>query len=377
MRDAIIGIIVGVVVGVVVGATVIAPRLHPRGGGPTAAGGPASSVAAPIPAATTLSGRQVRWTMGSAYAPSLPLAGTLAKRVESGIWRVSAGGMELRYHEPGTLAPTADLFDAVATGAIDAAFASPGLWIDKVPALQLFAAVPFGPPPDEYLAWMDIGGGKRLFEKLYHKHGLHSVICGIMAPVASAWLRQEVRTVDDLEGLRMRFDGLGARVMGRLGVETVALPDDQVLMALEAGDIAAAQYATPAIDRAVGLQQFAKHYYFPGWHQPVTVFDLIINRDRWNALSATRKAQIETVCGDNVRHGLAESEGLQFAALRALTADGVQVHRWPVEILDALAKAWQQVVREQAAADSAFREVWTSLSAFRRDYAVWSELARP
>ncbi len=375
MRDAIIGIIVGVVVGVVVGATVIAPRLQPRGEGPTLAAGPKSSGASA--SAGSLSGRQVRWTMGSAYAPSLPLAGALAKRVESGIWRVSAGGLELRYHEPGAPVPPADLFNAVARGSIDAAFATPGLWTDKIPALQLFAAVPFGPPSEEYLAWMDFGGGKRLFERLYHRHGLHSVVCGIMAPVASAWLRREVNTLDELKGLRMRIDGLGAKVVSRLGVEAVALPDDQVLMALESGDIDAAQYATPAIDRTVGLQQFAKHYYFPGWHQPATVFDLIINRDRWNALSATRKAQIEAVCGDNVRRGLAESEGLQFAALKALTAEGVQVHRWPAEILDALADAWQQVAREQAAADSAFREVWDSLSAFRRDYAVWSDLARP
>ena len=380
MRNGVIGIVIGLVVGVVVGATLIAPRLAPviPHGIPIAAEGETlagadTTVTSPIPPAPP----PMRWRMASAYAGSLPHLGTLGKRLDREIWQISGGDMEMKFHEPDTLVPAAEMFDAVASGAIETAFSSPGAWAEKAPALQLFAAVPFGPSAPEYLAWVYFGGGRELFEEIYHRHNLHGVFCGIVAPEASGWFREEIRTAEDLKGLRMRFFGLGAKVMAKLGVEPQALDGGDIFMALESGAIDAAEYSMPAIDLKLGIHRMAKHYYFPGWHQPATLFDLIVNLDEWKALSAARKARIEVACGDNVRHGLAEGEALQFSALKDLSAAGVKIHRWPSKILDALETAWQEVANEEVAADRDFKRVWESLSAFREDYAVWRELGYP
>ena len=317
----------------------------------------------------------IRWKMGSAYASTLPQLGTLAKKLDRDIWRVSDGRLEIKFHEPGTLVPPLEMFEAVRAGVIDAAFSSPGFWGNKIPALQLFAAVPFGPSAKEYLAWIYFGGGQELFELIYHANGIHSVFCGLTAPEASGWFRKRIRTVEDLKGLKMRFFGLGARVMEKLGVTTTRLTDGDIFVALETGAIDAAEFSMPAIDLKLGFHRMAKNYYFPGWHQPATMFELMVNLKKWNDLSVTQRAQVEAVCGDNIRYGLAEGEAAQFAALKEMQSQGVVLRRWPGEILDALRDAWAKVAREESKEDDDFRRVWKSLSAFREDYTIWQELS--
>jgi TRAP-type mannitol/chloroaromatic compound transport system substrate-binding protein len=380
MRKAVIGIVVGVVIGVVVGATVVAPRLVPP---------PVEKAAQALPLPETADQAKektapkppekqvIRWKMASAYSASLTQLGSLAKRLEHTVWRVSDGGMEIRFHEPDALVPVDDMLEAVSSGAIDAAFASPGLWGRKLPALNLFAAVPFGPDQSEFLAWIFFGGGGDLQGEVFRKQGVHAIPCGIIAPAASGWFRKEVRLVEDLKGLKMRISGLGAKVMIKLGVEARQLNGGDIFMALEAGEIAAAEYAMPAIDLKLGFHRMAPHYYFPGWHQASTLLDLIINAGRWDALSPVEQARIETVCGDNIRHGLAEGEASQYGALKTMQANGVRFHRWPTEILDALKGAWTTVAKEETEADEDFKRVWESLRTFRRDYAIWRELSRP
>jgi len=408
MRNVAIGIVAGLVIGIVLGVSVIAPRLKapdhqanaaPVTGAPEAVAAPAAdqaaqaTPAAAAPEATPASAPTppveqaenllapaappppaVRWRMESAFASVLPQLGAQAKRVETEIWRVSAGGMEIDFHEPGTLVPDADMIAAVKSGEIDAAFVSPDSWPADVPALQLFGAVPFGPRAEEYLAWLYFGGGEKLLDKLAEKVGLRIVVCGLVSPEGAGWYRRPLTTVEDLKGLRVRMTGLGAQVMSRLGVKTVSLNEGDIFHALETGAIDAAEYSMPAIDVQLGLHRMARNYYFPGWHQPATLLALAINPDRWAGLSPVQRSQLKSVCGDNVRHGLAEGEASQYRALLRLTKEGVTVRRWPREILDKLSVAWRDIAKETAKGDKDFARVWKSLERFRKDYAVWRDL---
>ncbi|MGF1528169.1 MAG: TRAP transporter substrate-binding protein [Candidatus Competibacterales bacterium] len=317
--------------------------------------------------------RRVRWKMGSTYPGRLAQLGTLAKRVEEQIERVSGGNFRIRFYEPGALVPALEVFDAVSSGSIEAAYSTPGYWAGKVPSLQLFGAVPFGPSAGEYAAWFYFGGGQELMEEIYGRHNIHSIMCGLIAPEASGWFKEEITSIEDLQGLKMRFFGLGAKVLEKVGVSTQLIAAGDIYPALELGTIDATEFSMPAIDQALGFQQVAKHYYFPGWHQQSTFFDLMVNKDAWDGLSATQQAQLESVCMSNVAYGIAEGEAIQFGALQSLQEKGVQVHRWPDEILDQLESAWQEVVEEQSQ-DPDFKRVWEHLSAFRENYQTWGDL---
>ena len=404
MRNAVIGAVVGLVVGVVFGVSIIAPRLkaplpataaevvaelssdEPRKetpADPETVSALASEHAAEVvglraenllaPAAPT---PPVHWRMESAFSSGLPQLGAQAKRIETEIWRVSAGQMEIAFHEPGSLVREKDIFQAVKAGAIDAAFVAPESWPAEVPALQLFGAVPFGPRSEEYLAWLYFGGGEKMLREIAGGLGVQIVVCGLVSPEGAGWYRRPVTTVEDLKGLRVRMTGLGAQVMDRLGAETVDLTEGDIFHALETGTIDAAEYSMPAIDARLGLQRMARNYYFPGWHQPATLLALVINQARWEDLKPVQRSQLKAVCGDNVRHGLAEGEALQYRALLDLTKEGVTLRRWPQEILDQLSKAWSDIAAETSAEDKDFARVWKSLNRFRKDYAVWRELGQ-
>lgn len=317
---------------------------------------------------------RVNWKMASTYGGKLTQLGTLGKRIEERIKVISDGNIRIKFFEPGALVPALEVFDAVSSGSIDAGWSTPGYWAGKVPALQLFAAVPFGPSAGEYMAWYYFGGGQEMFNEIYNKNGIHSVMCGLIAPEASGWFRKEIKSTEDLKGLKMRFFGLGAKVMEKMGVSTQLLAGGDIFPALELGTIDATEFSMPAIDLNLGFYQVAKHYYFPGWHQQSTFFDLMMNKEKWDALSETQQAQIEAMCGDNVRYGLAEGEAIQFSALKTLQEEkGVTIHRWPQEVLDELEAAWHEVVAEQSE-NAEFKMVWDSLTTFRENYKIWGEL---
>jgi TRAP-type mannitol/chloroaromatic compound transport system substrate-binding protein len=172
----------------------------------------------------------------------------------------------------------------------------------------------------------------------------------------------------------MRFFGLGARVMEKVGVSTQLLAGGDIFPALELGTIDATEYSMPIIDLNQGFYQVAPHYYFPGWHQPSSLFELMINRDRWNELTETQQAMVELVCGDNYRAGLGLSEAAQAEALVELKDKGVTFHKWPPEVLATLREKWEEVAQEEAAKDADFARVYESFNAFREKYKVWADL---
>ncbi|MBL26186.1 MAG: C4-dicarboxylate ABC transporter [Rhodospirillaceae bacterium] len=317
----------------------------------------------------------VKWRMGSAFPSTLAILGTSGKRFEEKISLVSNGDIQVRFFEPGALVPALELFDAVSAGSVEAGWSTAGYWAGKIPAAQFFTTVPFGPKLPEFLAWLYYGGGLELWRDLYKPYNVYPIPCFMNAAEGSGWFRKPIETLDDLKGLKMRFFGLGARVMEKLGVSTQLLAGGDIYPALELGTIDATEFSMPVIDEELGFQEIAKNYYFPGWHQPDSIGELIINMDRWNALTEHQKALVETTCGDNVYHEVAESAASQFGPLKRMQEKGVTLRRWPDSFLEAFLNAWKEVSQEEAAKDPDFKKVLDSLTEFRKNYAIWRNLS--
>ncbi len=199
-------------------------------------------------------------------------------------------------------------------------------------------------------------------------------LCGLISPEASGWFRKEIKTLDDLKGLKMRFFGLGANVMQKLGVSTQLLQAGEIFQALQLGTIDATEFSMPVMDLTLGFHQVAKFYYFPGWHQPATINELIISKKKWAEFSNTQKAIIRGACDATMLRQYAEGEAVQFSAMKEIQGKGVTLKKWPKEFLDAFEKAWLEVAAEQAAKSPEFKKAWDSYSSFRKDYAVWKDL---
>lgn len=317
---------------------------------------------------------KTKLNMASTYPSTLTQLGTLGVSLSENVETMSGGELELKFFEPGALVPALEVFDAVSNGSVDAGWSTPGYWQGKEPALALFSAVPFGPDAREYGAWLLFGGGEEMMQKIYDKYNIHSIICGVIAPEASGWFREPVNSIEELAGKKMRFFGLGAKVMQKLGVDTQLLGAADIYPALERGTIDATEFSQPAIDLNLGFYQIAKHYYFPGWHQQSTSFELLVNKDRWTALSDAEKAMLTTACRANFTIGMAEGEAIQGKALAELESKGVTIHKWDQATLDKFEETWNEVAAEIAASDASFKEAWDSLQAFRAEYKKWSDV---
>lgn len=319
-------------------------------------------------------GRRVMIKLASAAPTSAPQIGTMAVTMVEKLSTSSDGNIEMKLFEPNTLAPNAELFDKVADGTIDAVWSSPNFFAERDSVFWLFSTVPFGPSASEYLAWLSYGGGQDLMDSSFARFNIKPIVCTVLPPESGGWFRREINTVDDLKGLRMRFMGIGAKVIRRLGVETVALNGGDTFYALQSGNIDAAEFSLPFVDVRYGFEKAATHYYFPGWHQQSSLITLMINMKVWDGLTDAQRSLILNVCGDNIRESLAEGEVQQVQALQEIRQRGVNVHTLPPPVITALKQSWVQVVKEESAANPEFKKVWESFHTFRRSYAEWRGL---
>ena len=336
------------------------------------------AVAASLIATPSLAADKLLLKTPIAFSTALPGLGSPIPRVAEQLSLMSGGTMKMKVYEPGKLVPPFEILDAVSTGKINSGYTTAGYWAGKIPAAPLFSAVPFGPEAGEYMAWMYYGNGLTLYQEMYDQAGYNVKVipCAIIAPETSGWFANEINSPEDLDGLKMRFFGLGGKVMQKLGVATSLLPGGEIFPALEKGAIDATEFSMPAIDARLGFHKLVKFNYFPGWHQQATVFELLVNKDVWNGASDQHKAIIENACKASMADSFAEGEAIQHAALiDNVENNNVTIKDWSPEMLDVFRATWEEVAAEEAASNEFFAKVLSDMTEFREGYELWKSHA--
>lgn len=318
---------------------------------------------------------RLRWRVPVAFATNLPALGDNALYVSDTLRAVSNDAVRLDIYEPAEIVPPFSITDAVRDGKVEAGYTWLGYDQGKIPASTLLGAVPFGMEPWEFSAWWFEAGGRELGEALYHQHNVHPLFCGITGPETAGWFRKSVKSLADIRGLKIRFAGLGGKVMERAGASVTMLPGGEIFQALEKGAIDATEYALPVVDQQLGFSRIAPYNYFPGWHQPATAAHLVVNLQRWRSLAPSAQALLEAVCTAGVTRNLARSEGLQGPVVRDFAARGVNVETLPMSVLRELAAITEDVLAEEAAANRDFARIHESQQRFREAYAHWKSRA--
>ncbi len=317
---------------------------------------------------------RVKWKMQSAFGSQIPHLGPAGIRVSEMVDRLTGGAFELKFFEPNALVPALECFDAASKGSVESCWTTAGYHTGKYPALAFFTAVPFGPQMGEYFAWLIFGGGNDLKQELYDQNDLKALNCNLIGPETSGWFTKEIKSLDDLKGMKMRFFGLGAKVMQKLGVSTQLLAGADIYPALERGVIDATEFSMPTIDIAYGFYQIAKFNYYPGWHQQVSIGELLMNKGAWEALPEQYQAALEAACGWNIQYTYAETEAANPKAMNEMLEKyGVTNKRWTDEQLAVFEKNWLEVIEEESEKDPVFKKVADSYLAFREVYRTWGQ----
>jgi TRAP-type mannitol/chloroaromatic compound transport system substrate-binding protein len=314
--------------------------------------------------------------MQTAFNPALPGSGEAVRLFTKSVKQMSDGSLAIKIIEPGRVAPSADMLDAVVSGDLEAAFTWSGYDAAKAPVFGVFATVPFGPGPEDMSSWVLEGDGGRILREAYSKLGVAGVPCGVQGGKGGGWFRSDLNTVDDFKGQRLRFGRLAAEVVARLGATVVPLPPGEFFYKLEQGQVDGGEMSTPSIDAALGFDKLGLPYYMPGWQQPSAVLAFIMRKDKWEALPAPLRVQIETACRANIAWMLSRSPHLQGLALEKLKAAGVTFKQWPAPIMAAFRREAKVVLKEQADHDADFAAALANQRAFIGHSADWRTLSR-
>ncbi len=222
-------------------------------------------------------GKVHHWKMVTTWPKNFPGLGTGANRVAELIEQLSGGRIKVKVYGAGELVGAFEVFDAVSRGTAQLGHAGAYYWKGKIAASPFFSAVPFGFTPDEINAWFYYGGGLELWEEAYRPFGLIPNPAGNTGPQMGGWFNKEINSLEDLKGLKMRIPGFGGEVLKRAGGIPVTLPGGEIFPALQSGAIDATEWVGPYNDLAFGLYKAAKYYYTPGWHEPGSAIECMIN----------------------------------------------------------------------------------------------------
>ena len=321
---------------------------------------------------------QVQWRMSTAWTAALEIHQGAAQRLAKVVDEMSGGRFRIEVFPGDQIMPAFACFDAASQGKIDAFMGSPQYWQDKDPAIEWFATIPFGMNPEGMAAWYYQGDGLKLMEEAYAAFNLVPRPATAVAPQMAGWFRKKITAMGDLKGLRMRIVNLGGKVYARAGATTVQTPLAEVYAALERGVIDTAEFIGPHDDVKMGLHKTARHYYYPGWHEPGTTLDFGFNKKAYEALPIDLRRMLDHAAAAVQVYGLTEFHAKNAIALERLRTEfkgKVEVLQLPLPVLRDLRKLSAEVVKEESEKTPMARKVHASFTKFQALVGPWDHVA--
>jgi len=271
------------------------------------------------------------------------------------------------------------VFDAVSKGEIvQIGHSVAYLWTDKIPAAQFMASVPFGMDARQHLAWLNNGGGLDLWQELYHQHNIMPFPMGNTGMQMGGWFKKPIKKIADFKGLKIRLPGLAGEVIVQREIGAIPTQTDDPVKALEDGSLDAVEWMGPYYDKKLGLHNAAKYYYYPGWHEPGTTLELLINLQAWEKLPEDLKRVIEIAANNTHQWIYTEFESKNAQALKELDLNG-EIDIRPFhddKVLTKLRDTTKKLLEQKAEADSDFNKVHKSYSEFQETMDNWRSKAQ-
>jgi len=336
------------------------------------AGVAASAVAAP---AIAQSMPETKWRLATRWPKSLDtLFGTCEYFVKR-VAEITDNKFQIQCFAAGEIVPGLQVLDAVQNQTVEMGNTAGYYYWGKDPAFAFATALPFGLNARQEESWQHYGGGMELLNELFAAFNCYGMPMGNTCAQMGGWFRKEIKTVDDLKGLKFRIGGFAGKVISKLGVIPQQLAPGDIYPALEKGTLDAVEWIGPYDDEKLGFYKIAKYYYYPGWCEGGATGHLLINLQKWNELPKIYQAVIAAAAGEAGALMTAKYDSVNPPAMRRLLAAGTQLRAFSPEIMEASYKAAQETYAELSEASPRFKKLYESLTAFRNDSYFWWQIA--
>ncbi|ANC91753.1 ABC transporter substrate-binding protein [Azospirillum humicireducens] len=332
----------------------------------------ASTLAAP---AIAQSQPEIHWRLASSFPKSLNTiyggADTIAARVAA----ATDGKFTIRAFPAGELVPGLQVLDAVQNGTVECGHTASYYYVGKDPTFTFDATVPFGLNARQQNAWIYSGGGMPLLREFFDGYGVVNFPAGNTGVQMGGWFRKEIKTVEDLKGLKFRIGGFAGQVLSKLGVVPQQIAGGDIYPSLEKGTIDAAEWIGPYDDEKLGFNKVAKYYYYPGWWEGGLNVSLLVNKQQWEQLPKQYQAVLEAACFEANLTMAAKYDAENPAALKRLVGGGAQLRPFPRDVMEACYKAATELYEETAKTNPKFAKIYEPWKKFRDDEYLWFRVA--
>jgi TRAP-type mannitol/chloroaromatic compound transport system substrate-binding protein len=349
-------------------------RFIVKTGGILATAGAVALVDAP----SVIAQPKFQWRLPTTWTPALNVMQGSAQRFAGLVDEMSGGRLKIEVFPAGQIVPPLGVFDAASQGTVEAFMGASYYWVAKDPAVQWFCSVPFGMNPEGMASWYFHGEGLKLWEETYAPFNLVPRPGLATGPQMAGWFRKKITTLADYKGLKMRIPGLGGKVVAKAGGTVVLTPGGEIYAALERGVIDATEWVGPHDDMQLGLQNTARYYYYPGWHEPATTLEFTFNKKAYETLPVDLRRILDHAVTAISVYGLTEYEAKNTIALEKLRTEfkgKVEILPLPVPVLRELRKMAGDVLKEESEKTPMARKVYASFTKFQSQLGEWRQVS--
>ena len=321
------------------------------------------------------SGVTYKWKLIMAWPKNLPGLGSAGDNFARYVNEMSGGRIQVKVFGAGEIVPAFEVFDAVSKGVAQVGHSASSYWKGKIPAAVFFTTVPFGMAAQEVNSWLHYGGGLDLWRRLYAPYGVVPFAGGNTGTQMAGWFNRELNSISDLKGLKMRITGLSGEVFDAAGGTAVRIAAGEIYTSMQTGVIDAVEWVGPYNDRILGLNEVARYYYYPAWHEPGPVLEFIINEKALNSLPADLQAIVRYATRVVNQDVLDEFTARNHESLRKLLDTGTELRRLPDDVIAELYEKTKQTLKSFSATDPLAVEIADSYAVFAQNVRAYHDIA--
>ncbi|HEX5019461.1 MAG TPA: twin-arginine translocation signal domain-containing protein [Candidatus Binatia bacterium] len=288
---------------------------------------------------------------------------------------MTGGDLKIEVLPAGAVVPAFQLLDAVSKGTLDGGHGVLVYHYGKQTALALFGSSPaYGMDANTLLAWFKYGGGRQLLDKLYKSINANVVSFpyGPMPTQPLGWFKKPVTKADDMKGLKFRTVGISIDLFTGMGAAVNALPGGEIVPAMDRGLLDAAEFNNASSDRILGFPDVSKVCMLQSYHQGAEQFEILFNKNRFDALPAKMRAMIEyavEAASADMAWKAIDRYSKDYVEMQ--TKDKVRFYKTPDSVLQRQLYIFDQVEAKKSAENPLFKEIAASQRQFASRAVKW------
>ncbi len=318
----------------------------------------------------------IEWDMATSWPIVLDTLYGGAEYFADRVRALTGGRFSITPAPGGELVPPLEVLQSVQTGAVASGHTASYYYVGLDPITQFGTTIPFGLSARGHLSWMMEGGGLKLLQDVYRERfDIVSFPAGNTGTQMGGWFNKEIKSLEDLGGLRMRIPGLGGSIMEKLGVSVQNIPAGEIYQSLESGAIDATEWVGPYDDLKQEFNKVTKYYYSPGFWEPGSTLEVYFPADAYDDLPEEYQAAIEAAAFQSYSQMVAKFDTVNPVALAEIKESGVTLATFPDDVMEAAREVTNEILDENAAADPAYAEILDSYRSYQALLDPWFGLA--